>query len=414
MGARKINFLVVGGGAREHAVVWKLSQSELLDKLFLADANDGFRHLGENLTYETFFELAQKSKDKNVGVVFVGSENYLAQGIVDVFRQFGIKCVGADSCAVMLEASKSYAKEFMFRNGILTAPYILVESADMIDGALAEFEAPFVVKADGLCGGKGVVICRDKTQARSVMLDFFNGKFGAASKKIIVEKYLAGEEFSLMSFFDGKTLKSFLPARDFKKLSSSPDAPNTGGMGAFCPVDLSPLQQVKLDDYEKKLQAALLCENSDFTGVVYSGLVWHENDFWVLEYNMRLGDPETQALLCHLNSDLGEIFYATVNGKLDTIDFSWKKGYSACVVFADKGYPFVKTVTGEVVDISWLPVDMNVFYAGVARVGENLTANGGRILSLCTNHENPFEKIYSTTSEFLTNSFYYRNDLKIN
>lgn len=409
----KINFLVVGSGAREHAVAWKLSKSKRLGKLFLADANDGFCHLGENLSYETFFELAQKAKENNIEIVFIGSENYLAQGIVDVFRKFGIKCVGVDSEDVKLESSKTYAKKFMRRNGILTSPYIFVDSEDMIEVALNEFVAPFVVKADGLCGGKGVVICGDKVQAHAVMQDFLNGKFGVASKKIIVEKFLAGEEFSLMSFFDGKTLKSFLPARDFKKLSSAIDAPNTGGMGAFCPVDLSPLQRVKLNNYEKALNAALLRENGGFTGVIYSGLIWHENDFWVLEYNMRLGDPETQALLCHLNSDLGEIFCSTVNGELDMIDFSWKSGYSACVVLADKGYPFAKTATGEVIEIS-LPTDMHVFYAGVISVGEGLAASGGRILSLCTNHDKPFEKIYSLIPEVLTNSFYCRKDLKIN
>lgn len=402
----KLNFLVLGSGAREHAIALKLSQSSLLNKLYLADANDGFCDLGEVVEYWDFEDLAQKSKSLNIDIAVVGPENPICEGIADALKKHGINCIGTNQKWSALESSKHFAKKFMQKHSIKTAKYQYIEDfSDVIVKA-----PPYVLKADGLCKGKGVSIVDDLGEAEKTVHAYLSGKFGDGSKSLLIEEFLEGEEFSLMSLWDGENLLSFLPARDFKKINNSPSAPNTGGMGAFCPTSLSNEQAVKLKEYENKLKIALLAENADFTGFVYSGLIWSKEDFYVLEYNVRLGDPETQAILTHLESDLGEVFKNAIDKKLDQTNFRWKENTSACLVLAADTYPETPSL-GE--KISNIPDD-KVYFAGVKKIGKDFYTNGGRILSVCVNSEKPFEDAKEIAKNICFKGKYYREDLSVN
>ncbi len=411
----KFNFLVIGAGAREHAICQKLLQSKFLNKLFLADANDGFCNLGENLNYVDFDDLAKKAQNLKVDILVVGSEVPLAQGIVNIFEKYNIKCIGANKYFTQLESSKSFAKTFMNKNGIKTPNYKIITCEKEINTAFHFFNSPFTIKADGLCGGKGVIIEKNKKIAQKIIKDYLNGKFNEASKKVLLEEFIKGDELSLISAFDGKKLKAFIPARDFKKLTNDENSPNTGGMGAIAPVSLTELQQNKLGNYLKKLEKSLIADGYTFTGFIYSGLIWAKNDFYVLEYNMRLGDPETQVLLMNMNSDFGELLYKIAYKKLDEYEFQWANTQSCCLVVATEGYPISKNQKdGELIEnYDDLGNETEVFFAGVKCENNNFYSKGGRVLSLCTNSPKNFELLYDTAEKLKLKHKFYRKDLKI-
>jgi len=396
----KVNVLVVGSGGRENALAWKISQSPLLNKLYLAGANDGFKNLGESLEYSDFEELAQAAVNKNIKLAVIGPELPLSQGITDVFRKHGIKCVGATQKWAKLESSKAFAKEFMRKHCIPTAKYELISDVSQIESVLARFDTPPVLKADGLAAGKGVYLPVSFDDARDALKDFLGGKYGEASKNVVVEEFLEGEELSVISLFNGKKLRTFVPARDYKRLKDNNEGPNTGGMGAYCPVKISEFHQKKLDEYLKKLENALLSEKADFCGVIYSGLMLTnnnaatgaaENDVKVLEYNMRFGDPETQPLMMHLKSDLLDIFLD------DDAQLEWNDGTSMCVTLASEGYPENPRKGFEITGVEEAEKEfgVKVFYAGVSlmengkraaqlmKMENKLISNGGRVLCVC-------------------------------
>lgn len=408
-----MNVLLYGGGAREHALAWKISQSNKLSKLYLCSPNDGFKGLGEVIEASNFTELAKIAKTKNIDLLMVGPENPLAEGIVDEFKKVGIPAIGPDKKWAQLEGSKSYAKEFMVRNNIPTAGYEIVQNKNEIDETLKKFTAPVVLKADGLAAGKGVVIAQTIDEAKTVLFDFLDGKYGEASKKVVVEEFLTGEEVSLISIWDGKTLLPLIPARDYKKLLNDNKGPNTGGMGAYCPVKLTEQEDNEINDYIKTLENALKYEEANFAGIVYSGLILTKSGIKVLEYNMRFGDPETQPLLMHLKSDLLEIFQKAVKQELNQINLLWNEGISLCVVIAAKGYPENPVKGGELVNIEEISLKfgVNVFYAGVKTANNKLTANGGRVLSICKSGTNPLKDINNAAEELIYADKYFRNDI---
>lgn len=408
-----MNVLVYGGGAREHAIAWKVSQSMLLTKLYLAEPNDGFRHLGEVIEFDNFIDLAKSAKEKGIELLIVGPELPLSQGIVDVFETYGIKSIGVNQKWSRLESSKSFAKDFMNRNAIPTAGYKIIDDKSQIHAALSDIKYPIVIKADGLAAGKGVVIAQDRIEAISTLNDFLGGKYSDASKKIVLEEFLVGEELSLIALWDGETLLPFISARDYKRLLNNNEGPNTGGMGSYCPVDLTIFEQEGLSGYIKLLKEALLKEKADFVGVIYSGLMLTGSGVMVLEYNMRFGDPETQALLIHLDSDLLEVFVKAVSKKLSEVDLSWKNGISACLVVAAEGYPEnpVKGAIIDNIDSIQNAYAANVFYAGVKNKDNNLVANGGRVLSICRNADNPYPFVYAAADELNFKDKIYRNDI---
>jgi len=405
--------LLYGGGAREHALAWKISQSDKLAQLYLSKPNDGFAHLGDLLEANNYTELARKAKAENIDLLIVGPENPLADGIVDEFKEAGIPAIGPDKKWARLEGSKSFAKEFMVRNNIPTAGYALVENQSQVKEVLKDFTAPVVLKADGLAAGKGVVIVQTIDEAENVLNDFLSGKFGEASKKVVVEEFLFGDEVSLISIWDGKTLLPLIPARDHKKLLDGDRGPNTGGMGAYCPVLLTEQENSEIQNYVKLLENALKNEKADFVGIVYSGLILTKAGVKVLEYNMRFGDPETQPLLMHLKSDLLDIFDKAVNKKLNEVKLEWNEGISFCVVVAAKGYPECPVKGAEIANIDEISkkYGVNIFYAGVKKSDSKLVANGGRVLSICKSGNNPSKDIYSAADELIFSDKYYRKDI---
>lgn len=427
---KKFNVLVYGSGAREHGLVDKILQSPLLGKLFLALPNDGFKYLGEEIIFSDFEDLAQKCVQNAIDLVVIGPEAPLAKGIVDIFQAQGIKCIGTNKFWTQLESSKKFAKEFMGKYDIETAKYLVMDDAFDVrllqshltptlspqgrgSSSLNHFESPPVIKADGLAAGKGVHISKSFEDAQNCIEEFLSGKFGEASKTVIVEEKLQGEELSLISLFDGETLLPFIPARDYKKLLDNDKGPNTGGMGAYCPIKLTSQEENDLADYLKKLETALKSEKADFCGVIYSGLILTNKGIKVLEFNMRFGDPETQALLMHLDSDLLEIFIKMTQKKLSEVKLKWKKGTSVCIVIAADGYP-VNPKIGKEIKIGNYDKDIKIFYAGVKNKNGKLFSSGGRILSVCNTSENikhAREKVYNSINQINLKDKIFRSDI---
>ena len=398
--------LIIGSGAREHALAWKILQSPLLEKLYLYGANDGFSHLGQVIEAKNFAELSEIAKSENINLAIIGPEIPLIEGIVDIFNCEGIACIGVDKYWAQLEGSKVFAKKFMQKHGLKTAKYEIIQD----ENTLPDLGYQLVLKADGLCRGKGVCVVKDDGEAKNTIKEYLDGKFGDASKTIVAEEFLEGQEFSLISLFDGETLLPFVPARDFKKLENGDKGPNTGGMGAYCPVVFSEEQAQKLEIFINQLQEALVLEKADFTGVIYSGLIWAKEDYYLLEFNMRFGDPETQAMMMHLDSDILEIFDLCTKKQLKKATLQWKDGFSGCLTIATKGYPdeFPQNIPiGKISD------EVQVFYAGVRKNDSALVSNGGRVLSICGTGINPYVKIYSVANSLEFREKYFRTDIGI-
>lgn len=401
-----LNILVFGSGAREHAIAESIVQSPLLKKLYLASA--GFAKLGEVIDFKDFDDLAKKCSEKKINLAIFGPEKPLCDGVVDVFKKNGIPCIGVDKHFSQLESSKLFGKKFMEKHRIKTAKYKTITN---FHSPLTINHLPLVIKADGLCEGKGVVIAYNQKLAEKTINEYLEGKFGENSKTVLVEEFLQGQELSLMSLWDGKVLLNFAPLRDFKKLNKSPSAPNTGGMGAFCPVDLTPVQRKKLEEYQTQLQNALIEEKADFIGFIYSGLIWAKDDWYVLEYNVRLGDPETQALLTHLKTDFLSILNSAAHRELDKVKVEYKGGYSACLVIASQGYPKDPQV-GEKI-IFEAPYGIKVLYAGVKEIKREMFSAGGRVLSLCTTADKPFALLKHFAKKVNMKNKYFRDDIDI-
>ena len=403
---KKYNVLLIGSGAREHALADKLLQSKLLNKLYLFHPNDGFKNLGEIIEAENYNELSEKAKEKNINLVLIGPEQPLAEGIQNIFSNAKIPCIGPDKYWIQLESSKSFAKEFMQRNNIPTANYMIIEKTEDIKNIPYEF--PYVIKADGLAAGKGVYIANNKEGAQKTIKEYLNGKFKEASKKIVIEEFLKGNEISLICFWDGKTLLPLSAARDFKRLKENNKGPNTGGMGAVCPVDVD---TIEIKKYLNTLKMALIKENADFTGIIYSGLIITGTGVKVLEFNMRFGDPETQVLMLNLESDLLEILIAAIHKKLNKINIKLSKKPAICVVLAARGYPD-NPATGDEIKIN-CNQDIKIFFAGVKKKDGKLYTNGGRVLSVCAKGKNALSLVYEAVNDINFKNKIFRNDISL-
>ena len=415
-GKRKMNVLVYGSGAREHIIAKKISQSKFLSKLFLAKPNDGFKDLGEVVEFCDFYDLAKKCSEYKVDLAIIGPEDPLANGIVDILNSYKISTIGANKHFSTLESSKIFAKKFMVKYNIPTSPFEIINSKEDIDTKFVEFikkynQSKFVLKADGLCKGKGVFICEDVEVAKNKLEKLLNGEFGDASKKVLVEQYQEGDEISLISLFDGKTLLPFLYSQDYKRLYENNLGPNTGGMGAYCPVVVEEKYQNQIEKYLGKLQDALLSEKADFVGFIYSGLILTNNGIKVLEYNMRLGDPETQALLTSLENDFLEVLKYAQNKSLDKIKLKWSDKTAYCLVVATEGYPQNPVIGDEILNINELKQkykNIDVYFANVKKKEDKLLSNGGRVISVCSFNKND---IYKFVNELIFQNKYYRKDL---
>ena len=408
-----MNVLVIGSGGREHAIGWKLKQN--LDvNLFFAPGNGGTASIGENadINISDISKLVSFAKEKQIDLTVVGPELPLTLGIVDEFTKNGLKIFGPGKEAAKLEGSKAFAKSFMKKYSIPTAKYNAVTSMDEGRKILEQSSFPLVVKANGLAAGRGVVICFDKETAEDALTDMLEtGVFGSAGNLVVIEEYLVGKEVSLLCFTDGETIVPMETASDYKRAFDDDKGANTGGMGSISP---SPYYKIGLgDEIAQKTLEGIKAEGFDYRGVIYIGLILTKEGPKVLEYNVRFGDPETQALLPRLNSDLTEIMLAVVNKKLSDCKIEWNSKKAVCVVLASEGYPGLYE-TGCMIDIP--KTEGIIFHAGTKKdeTSNCIVTAGGRVLTV-TALDNNFDEarkiVYSDIEKIDFQGKAYRTDI---
>jgi phosphoribosylamine--glycine ligase len=381
--------LVVGNGGREHALCWKLRQSPELSELFCAPGNPGIARLADcpPIGADEIHALADFAQEAKIDLTVVGPELPLTLGIVDEFKSRGLRVFGPSRAAAELEGSKAYTKSFLARHGIPTARFEFARERAAAERAAAEFGFPVVLKADGLAAGKGVVVAMDAGELEAGLTAMFDERrFGAAADIVVVEEFLAGEEVSLLALVDGKRLLPFATARDYKRLSDGDQGPNTGGMGAHSPSGVLDGKSAA-DALERILHPtveAMADEGRPFVGVLYAGLMLTADGAKVLEYNVRMGDPEAQALLLRLEDDLLPILAAGADGSFGATRLHFRKEASAVVVLASRGYP-ERPMRGEPIeglDAAERHPGVVVFHAGTQAVDGKVVATGGRVLNV--------------------------------
>ncbi len=386
-----MNVLVVGSGGREHALAWKLAQSPKVDKVYIAPGNSGCAEVGEcvDLDVGNLRTVVRWARDNAIGLVAPGAEAYYVAGIVDAFRESGIPTFGPSKAAAELEGSKSFAKNLMRRHNIPTAEFA---EFDQFEPALryldSRQEGPVVVKADGLCAGKGVVVCENLDQAREALQRIMaQGEFGEAGSKVIIEELLRGQEVTILALTDGRTIVPLASSQDHKAAFDGDAGPNTGGMGAYSPAPI--LTEKIMDEVAAKILVptvhAMNEEGRRFKGLLYAGLMLTGGGPKVLEYNVRFGDPETQPVLMRLESDLFDLLMATAQGKLADQELKWRDEAAVCVVLASGGYPGPfekgKVVTG--LEAANARPDTVVFHAGAKfNAKKQVVTDGGRVFGV--------------------------------
>ncbi|WP_312151521.1 phosphoribosylamine--glycine ligase [Paenibacillus odorifer] len=383
-----MDILVVGGGGREHAIIWSLSQSPKVGKIYCAPGNAGIAQLAECVPIGVFeFDrLTAFAKEKEVGLVVIGPDDPLAGGIVDAFEAQAIPVFGPRKNAAEIEGSKTFMKDLLHKYNIPTAAY---EKFDGYEAALAylrEQPLPIVIKADGLAAGKGVTVAYSREEAEQALADIMVTKvFGEAGAQVVIEEFLAGQEMSILAFVDGETVRPMAAAQDHKPAYDGDKGPNTGGMGTYSPlphIDEVIIQEA-IETIIKPTAKAMVAEGRSFSGVLFAGLmISPEGKPKTIEFNARFGDPETQVVLPRLKSDLLEIFLAVTEGRLADIDIEWSDEAAVCVVLASGGYPgsYPKGVPIEGLEDSQGGL---IFHAGTARGADgSWVTNGGRVLGV--------------------------------
>ncbi|GAB6189012.1 phosphoribosylamine--glycine ligase [Marinitoga arctica] len=411
-----MNIMIIGNGGREHAIAWKLSLNDNIEKIYCVPGNGGteLEKKCENINMKETDEIIKFAKINDVKLTIVGPEKYLVEGIVDEFKKEGLNIIGPDKNTSILEGSKIYAKKFAEKYGVQTAKY---KPFDNIIDALEYIknieDFPIVIKADGLAAGKGVVIADNYIIARNVLTDFMiNDIFNGAGKKIVIEEYLTGYEMSVFVLLDGENYKIFQSAMDHKKINEGEKGLNTGGMGAISPHPK--LNKDLLGKIEKKIIMPTIRgiknEKLVYNGVLFFGLIIQNNEPYLLEYNVRFGDPETQAMMPLLKTDLYEIFDSILKKKLKEIDIEWEDEVSCCVVLASKGYPMKYEKDKEIV----INDNIKVFHAGTKVENDTILTNGGRVLSVVEtdkNLKNARKKAYQSLEKVIFENKYYRKDI---
>ncbi len=377
--------LVIGSGGREHAIVWKLKQSPLIKKIYVAPGNPGTTAIAENVPIAALDEVRLKDfalKNK-IDLTVVGPEAPLALGICDLFRTNRLAIFGPSKKAAMLESSKVFAKSLMIKYNIPTADYRIFETLDEAVRHVKQAKPPFVIKADGLAGGKGVVICRETDEAVIALNSMMSGQ-GAG--RVVIEEFLEGEEASFLAITDGKAIAPLAPAQDHKTIFDGDKGPNTGGMGAYSPARIvtPALEQEIMQTIIRPAVDAMQSERIPFCGVIYAGLMIVNGRPKTLEFNARFGDPETQPILMRLDEDLAGLLLLAAQGRLRERPIHWKDNASACVVMAAEGYPGEAVKGAVITGIEAAESDENVkvFHAGTAMKDGRLVTAGGRVLGV--------------------------------
>jgi phosphoribosylamine--glycine ligase len=382
--------LIVGSGGREHALAWKAAQSPRLSALYVAPGNPGTAQVAQNVPISAGDgqALVAWAAENAIDLVLIGPEAPLAAGLADALQERGLRVFGPSRAAAEIEASKAFAKDFMRQHHIPTAAYAAFTDFHAAVGHLlaVDFErAGVVIKASGLAAGKGVVLPSCADEAEAALRDFMlAGVHGAAGETVVIEERLAGDEVSLLAFTDGVTVKAMLPAQDHKRLLDGDQGPNTGGMGAYAPAPICP-PELAAEVTATVLQPAvdgLRAAGRPFVGVLYAGLIVTPEGPRVLEFNCRFGDPETQALMPLLDTDLLDVAAACADGRLGEVDVRWRAGAAACVVMAADGYPGPYTTGQAILGLDRSIAQAVVFHAGTRQAGEAIVTAGGRVLGV--------------------------------
>jgi len=413
--------LVLGSGGREHALAWKLRESQLMTEIYCAPGNAGIAQEAECLPVDitnpaAMLELATTLR---ADLTVVGPEVALAAGVVDVFEKAGLMILGPNRAATQFESSKIFAKRFMMKHGVPTARFAVAETFEQAVRTLDEFPAPVVIKADGLAAGKGVIVAKTREEAENALDDFMRrGALGAAGERVLIEEALTGEEVSFIVLTDGRALLAFPPSQDHKALLDDDQGPNTGGMGAYSD-DAILDESVRANVLRSIVNPTLAGMNADgivFRGFLYFGLMLTADGPKVLEYNVRLGDPEAQALLMRLRSDFVELLVATHDGTLAARDPHWSPNPAICVVMASRGYPG-NPETGHVItgyDLAETMGGVKVFHAGTVFRNHQLLTNGGRVLGVTVSGEDlpaAMQRVYAALNKIHFEGMHYRRDI---
>ena len=411
-----VNVLVVGSGGREHALSWKLSQSELVDEVYVAPGNGG---TSQNIpiSVDDIDALANFAQEKSCFTI-VGPEAPLANGLVDKFTEKGLAIFGPSKQAAQLESSKIWAKEFMKRNDIPTADFEIFDDAQKAKEFVSTYQKQVVIKADGLAAGKGVIVCDNNDEANDAIDKILVKKeFGDAGSKIIIEERIDGIEASYIALCDGQVGIPMATSQDHKRAYDDDKGPNTGGMGAYSPTPVidGKLGSVIQEEIIGKTISSMTKEGIEFRGFLYAGIMIRDGRPYVLEYNVRMGDPECQPILMRLDSDLYKYLKASSEGKLNDLPkLSWKNESAVCIVLASNGYPNSYPKGDEIIGLSDISQDSFVFHAGTKNKDGKIVSNGGRVLgvtALGASLNDAINNAYSTAQKIHWKNKYQRNDI---
>jgi len=413
--------LVIGGGGREHTLVWKLAQSKKVTKLYAAPGNPGMKDLAEcvDLDIADLDGLADWAEKHAIDLTVVGPEAPLVAGIVDVFKARGLTIFGPSAKAAEIEGSKIFSKELMEKYGVPTAFFKVCDNLADARAFVEEKGAPIVIKADGLAAGKGVVVAMTKAEALAALDEMMGAhKFGSAGNRVVIEEFMEGEEASLLAFTDGKTIVPMLAAQDHKRVNDGDQGPNTGGMGAYCPAPVmtDALKEKTVKEVLRPIVDALAKEGRPYSGCLYAGLMIKGDSVKVVEFNARFGDPETQVVLPLLKSDLAEIMVACANGTLTPDLVEWSDKAAVCVVMASGGYPasYKKGIPITGLKAANAMDDVVVFHAGTREEDGKILTNGGRVLgvtAVADDIPSAQQKAYDAVDKIHFDGAHYRQDI---
>lgn len=413
--------LLIGSGGREHALAWKLKQSPMLEKLYCAPGNPGIAAIAEcvDIKSHDIDGLLKFAKEKSIDLTVVGPEVPLVLGIVDEFENAGLKIFGPSKAAAQLEGSKVFSKEFMLRRNIPTATFMNFDRIEDARAFLKHAQFPLVVKADGLAAGKGVMICNTLAEGLGAIDQIMKDKvFAEAGTKVVIEDYLVGEEVSILAVCDGENYLILESAQDHKRIFDDDLGPNTGGMGAYSPAPIvteTLLRKIEARVMEPTVRG-MAREGVPFKGILYAGLMITSQGPYVLEYNVRFGDPETQSVLPRLQSDVLDIMFASCQGRLNEIQLKWDKRHCVCVVMSSGGYPGKYENGFEIKGLVTAEeeADTVVFHAGTKSEGDKIVTAGGRVLgivSLGSNIKEAIKNVYTAVEKIKFDHMFFRRDI---
>jgi len=416
-----MNVLVIGGGGREHALIWKISQSPLVEKIFCAPGNAGIAELAQCVDFKVddIDGLLAFAQQQQIGLTVVGPELPLTLGLVDRFREVGLTVFGADKKAAQIEGSKSFSKDLMAKYGVPTAAYGTFTDAEQAKDFIRQQGAPIVVKADGLAAGKGVIVAQTEAEAIAAVEDILcEGAFGAAGSRVVIEEFLEGEEASFLAFTDGKIIVPLASSQDHKAALDGDAGPNTGGMGAYspAPVVTEDIHQQIIERVLRPTIAGMASEGCAYSSILYAGVMIKDGQLKVLEFNARFGDPETQPLLARLKSDIVPVLLACAKGDLSGIELEWHDKAAVCVVMAAGGYPGAYE-KGLPIDglVAAAAIDgVTVFHAGTTEKDGRVVTAGGRVLGvtgLGTTVAEAIETAYQGVKAISWSKVHYRSDI---